>query len=116
MGDRGVVDTILPLGGAPRMLAPERDRDHSGGVDEFVRELEGDGLKGLWTVEGRVDAPSEIQPHVWKWKTIRGHLDRAGELMRLQGTHVHRALLLWNPGAKDHWDVTNTLTSSVQMM
>jgi gentisate 1,2-dioxygenase len=36
--------------------------------------------------------------------------------MRLSNSPVRRALLLWNPGARDHWDVTNTLTASVQMM
>ena len=47
---------------------------------------------------------------------IRGYLDRAGEAMRLNDSAVRRALLLWNPGARDHWDTTNTLTAAVQTM
>jgi gentisate 1,2-dioxygenase len=116
MSDRGTVDTIVGLGGAPRMRQRGASAPPSNTVEQFVAELEGDGLKGLWTVEGRVDAPSTIKPHVWQAKTLRAHLDRAGELMRLSNSPVRRALVLWNPGARDHWDVTNTLTASVQMM
>jgi gentisate 1,2-dioxygenase len=113
MSDRGTVDTILSLGGAPRMTGP---RTTSNSIDDFANDLENDALKGLWLVEGRVDAPSEIRAHVWKAQMLRANLDRAGELMRLSNSPVRRALLLWNPGARDHWDVTNTLTASVQMM
>jgi gentisate 1,2-dioxygenase len=117
MSDRGTIDTIVGLGGAPKMRPRGEPRPQpSTTVEEFIAELESDGLKGLWTVEGRVDAPSTIRPHVWHGKTLRAHLDRAGELMRLSNSPVRRALVLWNPGARDHWDVTNTLTASVQMM
>ena len=113
MSDRGTVDTILPLGGAPKMTG---QRSPSNSIDNFASDLENDALKGLWLVEGRIDAPSEIRPHVWKAEMLRANLDRAGELMRLSNSPVRRALLLWNPGARDHWDVTTTLTASVQMM
>jgi gentisate 1,2-dioxygenase len=118
MSDRGTVDTILELGGAPKMRARDVSDNSSRAAtaEEFAQELEGDALKGLWLVEGRIDAPSKIRPHVWKAQMLRSHLDRAGELMRLSNSPVRRALVLWNPGARDHWDVTNTLTASVQMM
>jgi gentisate 1,2-dioxygenase len=119
MSDRGTINDILPLGGAPKMPTPDgarRSGVRGNTAHAFAEELESDGLKGLWLVEGRIDAPSGIRPHVWRGDVLRGHLERAGELMRLSNSPVRRALLLWNPGARDHWDVTNTLTASVQMM
>ena len=65
MGDRGTIDAILEMGGAPRIRDLDRARI-AGSVEKGVEELEGDALKGLWTVEGRVDERSRIQPHVWR--------------------------------------------------
>jgi gentisate 1,2-dioxygenase len=102
--------------GTPRRGSSLSSSSSASTVDDFVVDLENDALKGLWLVEGRVDAPSTIKPHVWKANMLRAHLARASELMRLSNSPVRRALLLWNPGARDHWDVTNTLTASVQIM
>jgi hypothetical protein len=47
MSDRGTIDTIVGLGGAPKMRAPGEPRlAPSSTVEEFVAELEGDGSKG----------------------------------------------------------------------
>ncbi len=117
MSDRGIIDTVVPLGGSPRIGA-RRDMPgtRANTLEGLLQDLEGDALKGLWTVQAKVDAPAATAAHVWKWQTLRGHLDRAGELMKLTDSPVRRALLLWNPGARDHWDTTNTLTAAVQMM
>ena len=117
MNDRGIIDTVVGLGGPPRMRATQDvPGSHPQSVENLLADLEGDALKGLWTVQAKIDAPATTRPHVWQWKTLRAHLDRAGELMKLTDSPVRRALLLWNPGARDHWDTTNTLTAAVQMM
>jgi gentisate 1,2-dioxygenase len=116
MSQRGIFDTVLELGGAPRLRPSDAARTKPSSVAEFITALEGDALKGLWSVQGRIDAPSTIQPYVWRWSAIREHLNTSGELMKLTDSPVRRALLLWNPGARDHWDTTNTLTAAVQMM
>lgn len=108
--------TLLKLGGAPRMGLPGPAAEAATEVERLCADLERDAMKGLWTVQGRSEALSDIRPHVWTWKKIQAYLDRAGSAMSLEDSPVRRALMLWNPGAKDHWDATNTLTAAVQMM
>jgi len=116
---RGRTDkAYVPLGGAPplRLKQGTSPRADQSPVDALCADLEYDALKGLWLVQGLADAPATAQPHVWRREIIRRYLDRAGEVMNLADSPVRRALLLWNPGARDHWDATNTLTAAVQMM
>ena len=85
-------------------------------VDRLCADLELDAMKGLWTVQGQAEALSDIKPWVWRSTKIRDYLNRAGQAMSLHDSPVRRALMFWNPGARDHWDATNTLTAAVQMM
>ena len=85
-------------------------------VDQLCADLERDAMKGLWTVQGRPEKPSDLVPYLWSGEKIDAYIKRAGEVMSLADSPVRRALLLWNPGARDHWDATNTLTAAVQMM
>ena len=83
---------------------------------ELAADLENDCLKGLWQIQGRAEVATRIRPHVWKWDMLRRYLERAGAQLSLEDSAVRRALVLWNPGGRDHWDTTTTLTTAVQMM
>ena len=111
----------VSLGGAPPLRSRQQAGLATGPIDAdpvgaLCADLEGDAFKGLWLIQGLADAPPVAEPWVWRWKLIRRYLDRAGEVMSLADSPVRRALLLWNPSARDHWDATNTLTAAVQMM
>jgi len=110
---------ILDYAGSPRSFSQQELDAAKAGLAASAQldlDLENDALKGLWKIQGRTEIASRIKPHVWKWDLLQAHLKRAGDLSGLNDSAVRRALMLWNPGARDHWECTNTLSAAVQMM
>jgi gentisate 1,2-dioxygenase len=105
---------VLEYAGSPRIGQASAAAPTD--AERLNADLENDALKGLWLVQGRTEIASRVKPHVWKAEVLRTYLQRAGALTTLEDSAVRRALVLWNPGARDHWDCTNTLTAAVQMM
>lgn len=89
-------------------------------LKDLERNAAKDYIVPFWTVVDRAH-PNEpqpaVKPFVWKWETLRGLLERAGELIDTsEGRAERRAFSLLNPGLGGRYGTTNTLISGVQMI
>jgi gentisate 1,2-dioxygenase len=88
-------------------------------LEQFYSEIENDSLQGLWRVVKGMARRSPDSPavaHHWSWRSLRAHLQRASQLVKIERGSDRRVLLLVNPGLKDRHLTTPTLIGSLQII
>jgi gentisate 1,2-dioxygenase len=100
--------------GAPRLTAPEQASQR----EAFYAELAPLALKPLWTIlrSTLTDEPARREiPYVWRWRDVRPHLLRAGELVTAEEAE-RRVLMFINPGHPQKIGSTATLYAAMQLI
>src|SRR5690349_3650808 len=86
--------------------------------DEFYQRIAADHLSALWPVMGSLITPeprSACQPYCWKFKTIKAHMQEAGQLISANEAE-RRVLILENPGFRGQSRITTSLFAGIQMV
>jgi gentisate 1,2-dioxygenase len=86
-------------------------------LEQFDAELATSGLKGFWRIETRTSEPrTAVQPYVWRWPTLRRHLEQARGLIHVDRSAERRALQLINPGLSPRSATTHSFVTAVQLI
>jgi gentisate 1,2-dioxygenase len=79
------------------------------------RELEALDMRPLWERTMRLKPGTAAVPAIWRWKEVRPHLARAGELITAREAE-RRVLMLENPALRGTTFVTTTLYAGLQII
>ena len=88
-------------------------------LDRLYADLAQEDLNPLWTQVGDLmpESPrSAAVPHVWRWKTLIGLAERAGDLVPVGRGGERRAIALANPGLGGRPYATPTLWAAIQYL
>lgn len=91
----------------------------SGDLEAFEDSLHRSSLQGHWEhIRGGIAPVQRVVPHHWRWAEVSSALERAGELVSLEGdTAGRRTIRLVNPSlAATSQCSTHTLHMSVQLV
>jgi len=87
-------------------------------LEAYYGDLDSANLAPLWTTLAS-SMPDEPRPRaipfLWKYRAVRPHLIRAGELVRPEQAN-RRVIMLINPGLKRETAATSTLYANIQMV
>jgi gentisate 1,2-dioxygenase len=81
----------------------------------FSRELEALDMRPLWERVMRLKPGTAAVPAIWRWKEVRPHLARAGELITAREAE-RRVLMLENPALRGSTFITTTLYAGLQLI
>jgi gentisate 1,2-dioxygenase len=81
----------------------------------FSRELEALAMRPLWERVMRLKPGTAAVPAIWRWKDVRPHLARAGELITAKEAE-RRVLMLENPALRGSTFITTTLYAGLQLI
>jgi gentisate 1,2-dioxygenase len=87
-------------------------------ANTFLEGLSQFNVGPLWKVLGQVLTPeprTRAVPHVWRWKELRPHLLRSGEVVTAAEAE-RRVLMLLNPGLEGQVATTKTLYGGLQLI
>ena len=84
----------------------------------FLDKMEAVDSYPLWLAHANRTPGPKVEPHVWRWETMKELAYEAGALESLKGAGVRRALLLRNPGLKASGATgsTKTISAAVQIV
>ncbi len=85
---------------------------------EYYESIARHDLAPLWEVLGALVPPRPTTPCVpalWKYREVRPHLMRAGELISAEEAE-RRVLILENPGARGSSSITHSLYAGLQLI
>ncbi len=96
-------------------------------IQELNREVREKNMEGLWDEAWEAsasvltkDPKTMVLPHLWKWDDIYRYIQRAGDLVGLEGKVERRTLRLLNPGLKNldgqRRATTHTIHMSIQLL
>jgi gentisate 1,2-dioxygenase len=93
-------------------------------IAQLHEDVRKDNFEPLWVAGGQVMLPepkSKPIPYIWKWETIKKHLERAAEIIDFKNGGDRRVLMLINPGMRDlepfGWGATTqTMSACVQIL
>jgi gentisate 1,2-dioxygenase len=81
----------------------------------FSRELEALDMRPLWERVMRLKPGTAAVPAIWRWKEVRPHLARAGDLITAREAE-RRVLMLENPALRGSTFITTTLYAGLQLI
>ncbi|RBQ19061.1 cupin [Spongiactinospora rosea] len=88
-------------------------------LEELYRGFERELLVPLWTEIGDlmpVHPRSRAVPHLWRWESLRGLAERAGDIVPVGRGGERRAIALANPGLGGRPFATPTLWAAIQYL
>ena len=86
--------------------------------EQFYHDLPQLNLSPLWeALAGALTPEPRVRsmPHIWRWRDVRPHVLRAGELVTAEEAE-RRVLMLINPGLDNRPAVTATLYAGIQLI
>ncbi len=93
--------------------------DVSPALEELYRGFEQELLVPLWTEIGDLmpaHPRSRAVPHLWRWESLRGLAEQAGDLVPVGRGGERRAIALANPGLGGRPFATPTLWAAIQYL
>ncbi len=98
-------------------MAATRFYDGTPDVDGLYADVAAADLQPLWTQAGLLTGtPNRLTPHIWRWKTLRGLAERAGDLVGIDRGGDRRVLSLSHPDLGGLPFATHTLWGAVQFL